>query len=43
LYGHHRNDMEFRDAQRDLLLQYCKLDTAAMVIIWKHWMNADTV
>jgi len=43
LYGLHRDDMKFRDAQRDLLLQYCKLDTAAMVIIWKHWMNADTV
>ena len=43
LYGQHRDDMKFRDAQRDLLLQYCKLDTAAMVIIWKHWMNAETV
>ena len=24
---------------RTLLLQYCKLDTAAMVIIWRHWIE----
>lgn len=24
---------------RQLLLQYCELDTAAMVMIWKHWMR----
>ncbi|NBO55223.1 MAG: DUF2779 domain-containing protein [Actinobacteria bacterium] len=39
LYGKHRDDVEFKSAQRDLLLQYCKLDTAAMVIIWKYWMS----
>jgi hypothetical protein len=22
-----------------LLLQYCKLDTAAMVMIWRHWLR----
>jgi hypothetical protein len=22
---------------RDSLLRYCGLDTAAMVMIWKHW------
>lgn len=37
LYGMHRGDVAFRNAQRDLLLQYCKLDTAAMVIVWKYW------
>jgi hypothetical protein len=25
---------------RDSLLRYCGLDTAAMVIIWKHWQRA---
>ncbi|NND71357.1 MAG: DUF2779 domain-containing protein, partial [Rhodothermales bacterium] len=35
LYGS-RSDDE-RAAWRKLLLQYCKLDTAAMVMIWYHW------
>jgi hypothetical protein len=39
LYGVHRHDEDFRNAQRELLLQYCKLDTAAMVIIWKYWSS----
>ena len=26
-----------REQRRKLLLQYCKLDTAAMVMIWSHW------
>lgn len=39
LYGLHRSDDEFKMVQRDLLLQYCKLDTAAMVIIWKYWQS----
>lgn len=38
LYGAHRDDLVFRNRQRDLLLQYCKLDTLAMVMIWKHWL-----
>lgn len=38
LYGVHRDDVAFRTRQRDLLLQYCKLDTLAMVMIWKHWV-----
>ena len=39
LYGFRRNDQEYRDIQRKLLLQYCKLDTAAMIMIWMHWMS----
>lgn len=39
LYGQHRKDIEFRRVQRELLLQYCKLDTAAMVIIWRYWSS----
>jgi len=38
LYGVHRDDVAFRTRQRDLLLQYCKLDSLAMVMIWKHWV-----
>jgi len=26
-----------KESRRQLLLQYCKLDTAAMVMIWMHW------
>lgn len=37
LYGEGRNDAAVKTAWRDLLLQYCKLDTLAMVMIWKHW------
>lgn len=41
LYGQHRKDSEFRRVQRELLLQYCKLDTAAMVIIWRYWSTLN--
>jgi hypothetical protein len=27
------------ESRRQLLLQYCELDTAAMVMIWKHWLG----
>ncbi|WP_205370197.1 DUF2779 domain-containing protein [Thermoleptolyngbya sp. PKUAC-SCTB121] len=30
-------DPATRDQWKDLLLQYCQLDTAAMVMIWWHW------
>jgi hypothetical protein len=33
-----RSDAKHRDDFKKMLLQYCELDTAAMVIIWKHWM-----
>jgi hypothetical protein len=26
-------------SRRELLLQYCQLDTAAMVMIWRHWSH----
>lgn len=39
LYGPNRGNKEFQKIQREVLLQYCKLDTAAMVIIWKYWMS----
>jgi hypothetical protein len=37
MYGLRRTDAAFRVAQKQLLLNYCKLDTAAMVMIWMHW------
>jgi hypothetical protein len=32
-------DAEFQ-AWRQLLLQYCRLDTLAMVLVWEHWRSA---
>ena len=40
LYGRHKHDLAMRDKMRDSLLRYCGLDTAAMVIIWKHWLSS---
>jgi hypothetical protein len=37
LYGWGRADGLSPEAWRRLLLQYCKLDTLAMVMIWHHW------
>ena len=39
MFGVSANDPETRKSYRDLLLQYCKLDTAAMVMIWRHWAD----
>jgi hypothetical protein len=40
LYGLHRDDDATKEQWRQLLLQYCELDTAAMVMVWTHW-NAN--
>jgi hypothetical protein len=37
LYGLSASNPERKEAWRKVLLQYCGLDTAAMVIIWMHW------
>lgn len=37
VYGVERNDPSTLEAWKSLLLQYCKLDTLAMVMVWKHW------
>lgn len=37
MFGLAGQDPEKRAAYRKLLLQYCHLDTAAMVAIWWHW------
>ena len=39
MYGLSRSDVKHRAAVKEMLLQYCQLDTAAMVIIWKHWVT----
>jgi hypothetical protein len=39
LYGLHRNDEPTKEQWRRLLLQYCELDTAAMVMVWTHWIE----
>jgi len=37
MFGVNATDPTAREAYRRLLLQYCGLDTGAMVMIWKHW------
>jgi hypothetical protein len=37
MFGVAASDPTARENYRRLLLQYCRLDTAAMVMIWKHW------
>ncbi|MEA5478228.1 DUF2779 domain-containing protein [Pseudanabaena galeata UHCC 0370] len=33
------DNQAMRSQWKELLYQYCRLDTMAMVIIWKHWQN----
>lgn len=37
MYGLERNDEETKEKWRRLLLQYCELDTLAMVMVWWRW------
>jgi len=39
MYGPDKYDPAVRARWRQLLLQYCKLDTLAMVWIWRHWQS----
>jgi hypothetical protein len=39
LYGFAKNDFAKKESIKHALLSYCKLDTLAMVIIYKHWMS----
>ena len=39
MFGPHRNDVAYSDGLRNSLLAYCELDTAAMVMIWTHFMH----
>ena len=37
LYGEERDNPAVRAQWKEALLRYCKLDTAAMVMIWEYW------
>ncbi len=38
LYGQKRDDsQEAKEAWKKLLLQYCELDTIAMLVVWTYW------
>ncbi len=39
MFGMARADAVLRQKYRTLLLQYCELDTKAMVFIWMHWLS----
>ena len=39
MFGALSENKERREQLKQLLLQYCELDTMAMVIIWKYWMD----
>ncbi len=39
LYGAGKHDLQVREQWKKLLLQYCKLDTLAMVMVWSHWWD----
>jgi hypothetical protein len=41
MYGAGRLDPDFKARYAALLRQYCKLDTAAMVMIWDHWRRVS--
>jgi len=43
MYGVSAQDSELRKKWEQLLRQYCKLDTLAMVIIWKYWKRTLAV
>ena len=37
VYGAGKQNQHIREQWKKLLLQYCKLDTLAMVMVWRHW------
>ena len=37
MFGAGRSEAKVKQGCAELLLQYCRLDTAAMVMIWRHW------
>ncbi len=39
VYGVERDDAEVQRLWSKLLLEYCKLDTLAMVLVWEHWLR----
>ena len=43
MFGKTGLDAVAKENCRRLLLQYCELDTAAMVIIWQHWAGSAVI
>lgn len=43
LFGAASKNAERKHAVRNLLLQYCKLDTAAMVMVWRKWATEESI
>jgi hypothetical protein len=41
MFGRAKGDETLRQNYRTLLLQYCELDTSAMVVIWMHWASPE--
>ena len=39
IFGSLSDDIDRKEKLQKLLLQYCELDTMAMVIIWKYWFD----
>ena len=39
MFGAESKNKDRREQLKRLLLQYCELDTMAMVIIWKYWLD----
>ena len=39
MYGFERDDEQLKQRWKQLLLQYCKLDTLSMVFVWEHWFQ----
>ena len=39
VYGSERTDEAVKSLWKDLLRQYCKLDTLSMFFVWKHWRD----
>lgn len=39
MFGFVKEDATRRESYRKLLLQYCELDTLAMVFLWTHWLT----
>ncbi|HEY1014180.1 MAG TPA: DUF2779 domain-containing protein [Herpetosiphonaceae bacterium] len=37
MHGVARQDFSYHEQWKQLLLEYCKLDTLAMVMVWRHW------
>jgi hypothetical protein len=43
MFGVEQGDVKSKSQWRQLLLQYCKLDTLSMVLIFEHWRRITGV